>query len=139
MVLKLVSLISTVGMLFSMGLLMFATPPLLVLKHDTPRDSLFIRGVFNLFYNASIAAGIAATIAFAISGNIGISASLGAVTVLSLLVRNTILGRMDALRTRLAEGDQGAVSPFRRTHVYAMGVNLAQLAAVVCCLFAIRF
>ena len=42
------ALISAVVLLVWMGFFMMGSLPLLVLKHDTPVDSRFIRGLFNL-------------------------------------------------------------------------------------------
>src|SRR5262245_21246398 len=43
-------LLSIVVLLFPMGVFMLGSPPLLILKHDTPVDGRFIRGLFNLYY-----------------------------------------------------------------------------------------
>ena len=42
-----VALISTVLLLVCRGFFMTGSWPLLILKHDTPRDSRFIRGLAN--------------------------------------------------------------------------------------------
>ena len=47
-----VALTSTVALLVVMGFFMFGSLPLLILKHDTPLDSKFIRGLFNIYYVA---------------------------------------------------------------------------------------
>ncbi|MDM0068471.1 hypothetical protein [Variovorax sp. J31P207] len=44
------ALIPTVLLLVWMGFFMMGSLPLLVLKHDTPLDSRFIRGLFNVYY-----------------------------------------------------------------------------------------
>ncbi len=47
---KSVALVSMVALLFPMLFFMLATPPLLVLKHDTPQDPWVNRGLFNYYY-----------------------------------------------------------------------------------------
>ena len=47
-----VALVCTVLLLISMGFFMLGSLPLLVLKHDTPLDARFIRGLFNVYYLA---------------------------------------------------------------------------------------
>ena len=51
-----VALISTVVLLVWMGFFMMGSLPLLILKHDTPVDSRFIRGLFNVYYVALMVA-----------------------------------------------------------------------------------
>src|SRR4051794_37478727 len=49
-----VALISTVALLVWMGFFMMGSLPLLILKHDTPLDARFIRGLFNVYYLALV-------------------------------------------------------------------------------------
>lgn len=42
-------MLSIVVLLFPMGFFALASPPLLVLKHDTPLDGRFVRSMFNLY------------------------------------------------------------------------------------------
>lgn len=51
------ALIATVLLLVWMGFFMMGSLPLLILKHDTPLDSRFIRGLFNVYYLAVILTG----------------------------------------------------------------------------------
>ena len=59
------ALIPTVLLLVWMGFFMMGSLPLLVLKHDTPLDSRFIRGLFNVYYLAVMLTASAAALGFA--------------------------------------------------------------------------
>lgn len=53
------ALLATVGLLISMGFFMLGSLPLLVLRHDTPMDARFIRGMlFNVVQLATVAWGL---------------------------------------------------------------------------------
>ena len=45
---------ATVALLVWMGFFMMGSLPLMILKHDTPMDARFVRGLFNLYYWAVI-------------------------------------------------------------------------------------
>ena len=53
------SLGATVALLCTMAFFMMGSLPLLILKHDTPRDARFIRGLFALYYAAVMVVGAA--------------------------------------------------------------------------------
>ena len=59
------ALIPTVLLLVWMGFFMMGSLPLLVLKHDTPLDSRFIRGLFNVYYLAVMLTAGAAALGYA--------------------------------------------------------------------------
>ena len=42
-----------------MGFFMLGSLPLMILKHDTPLDARFIRGLFDVYYPAVIVAALA--------------------------------------------------------------------------------
>jgi hypothetical protein len=71
------ALISAVVLLVWMGFFMMGSLPLLVLKHDTPLDSRFIRGLFNLYYVAILATGIVGAASAAIAGRAAAALGLG--------------------------------------------------------------
>ena len=61
MLAKILAISSTVALLVWMGFFFMGSLPLLVLKHDTPLDARFIRGLFDVYYRAVMAtAGVGA-------------------------------------------------------------------------------
>ena len=81
-----VALAATVVLLVWMGFFMMGSLPLLVLKHDTPLDGRFIRGLFNVYYVAVILTASAAALSYVWSGKLvfafgaATSASMRAIT-----------------------------------------------------------
>lgn len=53
---KAVVLLSLVALIFPMVFFTFASPPLLILKHDTPQDARFVQGLFNYYSVVVVAA-----------------------------------------------------------------------------------
>lgn len=127
---KLISALSAVALLFPMLFFTFASPPLLVLKHDTPQDGRFIRGLFHHYYTViTIAASIGAVAQIAI-GHIGVSAAMAGVAALAFSLHRWVIPRMDALRDRINSGDASAIAQFRRLHLTGMLFNVVQVAVV---------
>jgi hypothetical protein len=123
-------LLSIVVLLFPMGVFMLATPPLLVLKHDTPTDARFIRGLFNYYYMAVIAiAAIGAAGCVAI-GRSTVAVAMGALIAFVFALRYWMLSSMDKVRGEMTRGEALAVPRFRRLHIAGMVVNVVQLGFV---------
>lgn len=125
------SLGSTVALLCTMGFFMMGSLPLLVLKHDTPMDARFIRGLFALYYGALMAVGAVAAVAYGLTGRLAFALGMAAVVGLAVLLRRVIVGRMDALRATMTADDAAGIAGFRRLHIRGMLINVAQLAALV--------
>lgn len=107
---------------FSMGSL-----PLLVLKHDTPLDARFIRGLFNVYYLAVVATAALGVLGYALTGRPTIALVMVAIAGLALLSRRWIVGQMDLARNSAMADDPSAVRRFRRLHIGGMILNAAQL------------
>lgn len=123
-------LISTVLLLMSLGFSVLSSTPLLILKHDAPMDSRVIRQVFHYCYRLIAIMATAATIAFALAGRPVLSACLGFIAALALVLHYVMLTRMDVLRTTMHEGDTAAISRFRKLHVTGIALHLTQLTAL---------
>lgn len=121
---------STVALLCSMGFFMMGSLPLLILKHDTPLDARFIRGLFNLHYRAVMVTATVAALAYGMAGKPAFSAGMAAIALLGFGLHRTIVGRMDALRGTMTPSDAPGISRFRRLHVSGMLLNVLQLGAV---------
>ena len=123
------ALISTVVLIVWMGFFMMGSLPLLVLKHDTPLDSRFIRGLFNLYYVAIMATGIVGAGSAAIAGRAAAALGLGVVAAIGFAGRHWFIARMDLVRSTMTADDSSAIRKFRRLHIAGMLLNVLLLAA----------
>jgi hypothetical protein len=123
------ALISTVVLLVWMGFFMMGSLPLLVLKHDTPLDSRFIRGLFNLYYLAIMATGVVGALSFAFAGRSVVALAMIFVASIGFAGRHWFISRMDSVRTTMTADDSSAIRKFRRLHIAGMLVNVVLLAA----------
>lgn len=127
---KAVVLLSLVALILPMVFFTFASPPLLILKHDTPQDARFVRGLFNYYYSVvMIAASVGAVGQMAV-GRIAVGLAMGGVSAFVFAVRRWVVPRMDALRERIAGGDATAIPSFRRLHIAGILLNLVQVGVV---------
>lgn len=123
-----VALISTVALLVWMGFFMMGSLPLLVLKHDTPLDSRFIRGLFNVYYVAIMITATIGAVSYALAGRPAIAFALACVTTLGFAGRYWLVSRMDLIRSTMTAEDSSAIQQFRRLHITGMLINVALLA-----------
>jgi hypothetical protein len=127
---KTISLVSTVLLLMSLGFFVLGSAPLLILKHDAPMDSRFIRQVFNHCYRLVAFVATAASIGFGLGGQTLPAAGLACVAILALASRHWLLTRMDRLRQTMHDGDRAAIRRFRELHVTGILLNLTQLVVL---------
>jgi hypothetical protein len=116
--------------------------PLLILKHDTPVDGKFIRSFFNLYYRVAAFVGAAATLSYAFSGRPWFAIGAAFIAVLSVVLRRTIIAKMDLLQSQIQSqiqtADFEAIPEFRKIHVRAVLISFAQLLVVVWSLFQFK-
>ena len=125
-----IALIATVVLLVWMGFFMMGSLPLLVLKHDTPLDARFIRGLFNVYYVAVMLTASAAALSYAWSGRPAFALGMACIAALAFALRRwIIIPRMDLLRHSIPETGR-SVYRFRRLHVAGMMLNVVQLGTV---------
>jgi len=125
-----IALTATVVLLVWMGFFMMGSLPLLVLKHDTPLDSRFIRGLFNVYYVAVILTASAAALSYAWSGRPAFALGMACIASLAFALRRwIIIPRMDILRHTIPAADT-SIFRFRRLHIAGMMLNVAQLCTV---------
>lgn len=127
---KSIALLGTVGLLVSQGFFMLGTLPLLILKHDTPTDSRFIRGVFNTCYLVVMGIAALVSISFASISQWQYCLATAAFALVIFVIRFAILSRMDHVRAMLNLHDAVAVKRFRRIHITGMLLNASLLATV---------
>lgn len=124
-----VALISAVVLLVWMGFFMMGSLPLLILKHDTPVDSHFIRGLFNVYYVAIMATGAVGATSSALAQRPVIALALTGVAGIGFAGRHWFVSRMDTVRSTMTADDSSAIRQFRRLHIVGMLLNVALLAA----------
>ena len=127
---KSIVLLSTVALLLPMVFFMFASPPLLILKHDTPQDARVIRTLFHIYYTmVVIVAGVGA-LGQAGVGRTADALAMAGVAAFGFSIHRWIIPRMDAVRAAIADGNRPAISRFRRLHIAGILVNVAQLGVM---------
>ena len=113
-----------------MGFFMFDSLPLMILKHDTPLDSRFIRGLFDVYYKAVMVTASVGTLASAAAGRVIIAMGMAGIVLIALASRRGILSRMDRLRDAMTATDAVRIRQFRLLHVWGMVLNVVQLGAI---------
>jgi hypothetical protein len=131
------ALFFTVALLVTTTYFILGSIPLLVLKHDTPLDARFVRGFFNIYYVAAVVTASATSISYALAGRPGLAGGAAGLALLAVVLRRSVIPKMDALGSQI-ESDMDAIPGFRRTHITAIAINIAQLAAIVWSLTASR-
>ena len=130
MLAKIVAISSTVALLVWMGFFFMGSLPLLVLKHDTPLDARFIRGLFDVYYRAVMATAGVGALGYALADHPAIALVMLGLAGLAGFCRRWIVGLMDRARNAIAAGDASAILRFRRLHIGGMMLNVAQLALI---------
>jgi hypothetical protein len=132
----LASLFFTVALLAITAYFILGSVPLLVLQHDTPKDSRFVRGFFNTYYLAAMYTAAATALSYALAGRLFVAAGAAGLALFATLLRRKVIPRMDALRAQIEASATDAIREFRRIHVTAIVINVAQLAVIVWTLIA---
>ncbi|MDM0108984.1 hypothetical protein QTH97_28855 [Variovorax sp. J22R24] len=126
----------TVALLVTTAYFIMGSIPLLILKHDTPLDARFVRGFFNIYYVAAFITATATAVSYAIAGHPGLAAGAAALALIAIVLRKKVIPKMDALGAQIQSNYMDAIPGFRRTHITAILINIAQLAAIVWSLIA---
>ncbi|MES2975855.1 MAG: hypothetical protein V4757_19715 [Pseudomonadota bacterium] len=124
---QLTALFFTVLLLISMGFFMMGSLPLLVLKHDTPLDARFIRGLFDVYYKALMTTATLGAFCYVFAERPTMAVVLGCVAVLGVAGRQWFVTRMDGLRSIMTAGDRASIRSFRQLHIAGMVLNVALL------------
>jgi hypothetical protein len=131
-----VALFFTVALLVTTAYFLMGSVPLLILKHDTPMDARFVRGFFNTYYLAAMFTASATAVSYAFAGRLAFAAGAAALALLATVLRRKVIPKMDSLRAQIQVGETSVIRTFRRIHVTAILVNLAQLVLIVWSLIA---
>ena len=125
------ALIFTVALLVTTAYFIMGSIPLLILKHDTPLDARFVRGFFNIYYVAAFVTATATSISFAFAGRPDLAAGAAALALIAIILRRRVIPKMDSLGAQIQSNYVNAIPGFRRTHITAILINIAQLVAIV--------
>jgi hypothetical protein len=125
------ALFFTVILLVITAYFLMGSVPLLILKHDTPMDGNFVRGFFDIYYRVAMFSAGATALSYGLAGRFVFAAGAAVLTLLAVLLRRQVIPRMDAMRAQMQVGGTDAIPGFRRLHVTAILVNLAQLVLIV--------
>jgi hypothetical protein len=130
------ALVFTVILLVITTYFFLGSMPLLVLKHDTPMDSRFVRGFFRTYYLAVTFVAAATALSYALAGRLAFASGAAALALLATVLRKTIIPRMEWLGGEIQASRASAIAGFRRLHLTAIGINFAQLITIVWTLIA---
>lgn len=111
--------------------------PLLILKHDTPKDARFVRGFFDTYYLTAIFPAGATAVSYAFAGRVLFAVGAAALALLAIVLRRTVIPKMASLGGQIEASETSAIRGFRRVHATAILINLAQLALIAWSLIAL--
>lgn len=131
------ALVFTVALLVVTGYFIMGSLPLLILRHDTPLDGRFVRNFFDTYYLAAMGTASATALSYALAGRLALGAGAAGLALLATALRRTVIPKMDSLRERIQVNEATAISGFRRIHLTAILINVAQLALIVGALIAL--
>src|SRR6187431_1894244 len=103
------ALIATVASLVWVGFFMLGSLPLLVLKHDTPLDARFIRGLFNVYYTAIMFTAAVGAVSYAFNGRLEFAFAAALVTAVGVAGRYGVVRQMDVLRASMSAEDTAGI------------------------------
>lgn len=132
------ALVFTVALLVTTAYFILGALPLLVLKHDTPLDARFVRSFFAVYYAGAIFTAGGTAISYGLAGYTAMAAGAAGLAALAFVLRRQVIPRMDALGERIQGNPLDAIPGFRRTHLAAIAINVAQLVAIVWSLTRLR-
>jgi hypothetical protein len=105
--------------------------PLLVLKHDNPMDSNFIRSFCITYFRIALLAAVAAVVSYALAGRYGFALGAASIALLTWLLRSRLITRMDELRSMIHANELMAIPEFLKMHKTTIGINTSQLLAIL--------
>ena len=125
------ALLFTVAMLAVTAYFLLGSVPLLVLRHDNPMDARFIRSFYITYYRIALVTAVAAAASHAWAGRSAFAAGAAAIGVLTVLLWRSFIPQMDRLGGEIQASDPMAIPGFRKIHKSAIGINFAQLLAIL--------
>jgi hypothetical protein len=131
------ALFFTVALLVTTAYFILGSIPLLVLKHDTALDASFVRGFFNIYYVSAFITATATSISYVFAGRPAIATGAAGLALIAIVLRKMVIPKMDSLGAQIQSDYMDAIPGFRKIHIAAILINIAQLAAIVWSLIAL--
>jgi hypothetical protein len=131
------ALLFTVALLVNTTYFLMGSVPLLILKHDNPMDSRVVRGFFNTYYRVTVVIASATAVSYALDDRLVLAGAPAALALLANFLRRKIIPKMDALRAQIPVSGTSTIPAFRRIHLAAILINLAQLVLTVWILISV--
>jgi len=125
------ALVFTVALLVTTAYFIMGGLPLLVLQHDTPLDARFVRNFFNLYYRAALITAAGTSICYALAGRADLAAGAAGLALMAVVLRRSLIPKMDALGAQIQSAALDAIPGFRKTHLAAILINVVQLVVIV--------
>lgn len=130
------ALFFTVSLLVTHAYFLLGSVPLLVLAHDTPMDARFVRGFFDTYYLGATFTATATAASLAMAGRLALAVGAAGLALLAIVLRRQVIPKMDLLHAEFLLGETSAIPAFRRLHMAAILLNLAQVVLIVWTLVA---
>ena len=128
---KIISLIAIVALLLWMFFFVAGGLPLLILKHDTPSDSKFVRGFFDVHYLVLVGIAAVGVMSSVLSDHRILAIFMASIGLIGFTARRAIVSRMDQLRVTMSATDTLAIRRFRWLHVAGLVLNVFLLVGLV--------
>jgi len=125
------ALLFTVAMLAVTAYFLLGSIPLLVLRHDNPMDARFIRSFYITYYRIALVTAVAAATSHAWAGRTAFASGAAAIAILTVVLWRSFIPQMDRLGGEIQSSDPMAIPGFRKIHKSAIGINFAQLLAIL--------
>lgn len=125
------ALLFTVVLLAVTAYFLLGSVPLLVLKHDNPMDSSFIRSFYITYFRIAFLAALAAVISYAWAGRYAFALGAACIASLTWLMRSRLITRMDELRFMIHANELMAIPQFLKMHKTAIWINTSQLLVIL--------
>ena len=118
-------------LLFKMLYFQITSPTFLLVSLEIPTVTTLLRGQFWYYFLSLGVTAIVATLAFAVSGRLGVAAGIAAIATFALFSRKWLCRHMDAELAARDGGDRSAVRRLRKLHWAGMLSHAAFLTAVL--------
>ncbi len=125
------ALLFTVALLAITAYFLLGSVPLLILKHDNPVDSRFIRSFYITYFRMAFVAAVGTAASYAMAARLPFAAGAAAIAILTLVLRAHLIPRMDQLGSRIQGDEPLAIPEFRKMHKSAILINTVQLMAIL--------
>ena len=126
-----VALFFTVALLAVTAYFLLGSIPLLTLQHDNPVDSRFIRAFYITYFRMAFPVSIFTAASFAIAGRAGFAIGAAAITVLTWVLRQKFIARMDHIARQIQADKTEAIPAFQTLHKSAIAINTTQLLTIL--------